>query len=106
MSDSGTPARVAWVKKKCPTCHGVIEIQESFLNEPIDCPLCGKSIVIQSTGTAIKEGAKTAGTLAGGCGCSIVGILLWLFMIGVIVIVAVMLVSFVLTKLGIMRISQ
>ena len=57
MSNSEPAARAVWAKRKCPECHELIEIQESSYGVLIDCPLCKRAIVIQSTGTAIKEGA-------------------------------------------------
>ena len=79
------------------------------MGEAVDCPLCQKYIKLPFVPTEFgKKFIKVSEAMQIPVGCVgiLIGLVVWLFCFGLIVVAAIMFVTFVLTKLGIMRVNN
>ena len=88
-----------YVKSSCRQCGGKFEYLEAETGQRQPCPHCGKEIDLVYTASQSPpkppqkreggEAAMTAAAIGGSCGLSLLGIFLWLFLMGAICVAAV-----------------
>lgn len=95
LVDSKTPVMAC----RCPECKEPINLPTSLLDTLVECPQCGRGILIESR----KKKLTGAAIVGGGCLMNIVGLAVGVFFFGLFALGAIWFALFVLNKLGVIH---